>query len=62
MINGVATITNTAISADLNIKEGIYTNEDFIKEPTNNIDATGITIEAAKGLNSWLNESWIVLK
>lgn len=60
--NGDATITNTTISANLNSKESIYTNEDFIKEPTNNIDATGITIEAAKGLNSWLNESWIVLK
>lgn len=60
--NGDATITNTTISANLNSKESIYTNEDFIKEPTNNIDATGITIEAAKGLNSWLNESWIVLE
>lgn len=60
--NGDATITNTTISANLNSKESIYTNEDFIKEPTNNIDATGITIDAAKGLNSWLNESWIVLE
>ena len=60
--NGDATITNTTISANLNSKESIYTNEDFIKEPTNNIDATGITIEAAKGLNSWLNESWVVLE
>lgn len=60
--NGDTTITNTTISANLNSKESIYTNEDFIKEPTNNIDATGITIEAAKGLNSWLNESWIVLE
>lgn len=60
--NGDATITNTTISANLNSKESIYTNEDFIKEPTNNIDAIGITIDAAKGLNSWLNESWIVLE
>ena len=59
--DGVSKLTNVTISADLQSKEGIYTNADFLAGEGNKVDTnlTFADFDAIKAACDWLDGAWI---
>lgn len=59
--NGTSTLKNMTISAELNSKENIYTNENFIAANGNSIDAnlTYASFDAIKAECNWMKGQWV---
>lgn len=59
--NGTSSLKNITISAELNSKEGIYTNADFIAESSNRVDAAFAltSFDAVKAQASWIAGNWV---
>lgn len=59
--DGRSSIKNVLISAEVNSKEGIFTNADFLAEPTNRVDTSFniASFEEAKRAASWISGTWV---
>ena len=59
LVDGISSIKNTTISAEVKSEKGIYTNDTFVADG-NTVDASlSLSYDDILALNTWMNGAWV---